>query len=231
MKNIRTTLALLFCCTALNVLAQDQSVKPGINEKFLDPGLQVVDWLKRFEIESREVYAAQKDILAACNLKPGMRIADIGAGTGLYTQPFIEAAGDSGWVYAVDISARFLEHINNRARSNNTRNVTAVLCAEDHAGLPANSIDLAFICDTYHHFEYPLATMKSIAQALSPGGTLIVVDFNRIEGVSRDWLLGHVRAGKEVFTKEIEEAGLTFVEEVNIDGLKENYCLRFTRGK
>ena len=57
----------------------------------------------------------------------------------------------------------------------------------------------------------------------------MVVDFERIPGKSREWTLGHVRAGKEVFCKEIEDAGLVFVEEVKIEGFKENYCLRFRK--
>jgi len=71
--------------------------------------------------------------------------------------------------------------------------------------------------------------MQSLVKALKKGGTVVVIDFERIEGVSREWLLGHVRAGKEVFLKEIEDAGLTFVEELQIDGFKENYFLRFRK--
>ena len=51
----------------------------------------------------------------------------------------------------------------------------------------------------------------------------------RVEGKSSDWIMGHVRAGKEVFRKEIEDAGLTLVEEVKVKGLLENYCLRFRK--
>ena len=71
--------------------------------------------------------------------------------------------------------------------------------------------------------------MESLLGSLKPGGTVVVIDFERIEGVSRKWLLDHVRAGKEVFRKEIEDAGLTFVEELKIDGFKENYFLRFRK--
>ncbi|MFT5496188.1 MAG: ubiquinone/menaquinone biosynthesis C-methylase UbiE [Kiritimatiellia bacterium] len=220
---------LVFLGSLAGAGAQQKSVKPGINDSFRDPGLQVVDWLKRFEIESREVYAARDAVLEACQLKPGMVIADIGAGTGLYTHRFIDATGPNGWVYAVDISPRFLEHIHQRARSNQTRNVTSVLCADDHVGLPPNTIDLAFICDTYHHFEFPQATMQSIAQALKPGGQLIVIDFKRIQGVSREWTMSHVRAGQEVFRQEITEAGLVYREDVPITGLHENYCMRFVK--
>ena len=58
----------------------ESSVKPGINEKFLDPKLNVAEWMKRFEVESREVYSARKAVLAATGIKAGDRVADIGAG-------------------------------------------------------------------------------------------------------------------------------------------------------
>ena len=87
-----------------------------------------------------------------------------------------------------------------------------------------NSIDLAFVCATFHHFEFPLKSMKSIRRALRPGGKVIVVDFERIEGKSSDWILGHVRAGKEVFQAETEESGFELEEEVT-GLLEENYIL------
>ena len=111
----------------------------------------------------------------------------------------------------------------------NLNNVTGVLCPEDSISLPPESVDVVFVCDTYHHFEHPESTMKSIHAALRSGGRLIVVDFERIPGVSRDWILGHVRAGKEVFRAEIQDAGFTLVEERKIKGLNENYLLVFRK--
>lgn len=208
---------------------KEESVKPGINQRYLDPDLKVDDWLRRFEVESREVFSERAKVVAACKIEKGMTIADIGAGTGLYSRLFSQATGPEGWVYSVDIAAPFLKHIVERARQENQKNLSALLCAEDSLTLPPNSVDLAFICDTYHHFEYPKSTLASLTKALKKGGSVVVIDFERIEGVTRKWLLGHVRAGKEVFRKEIEDAGLTFVEEIKIDGFKENYFLRFRK--
>ena len=69
--------------------------------------------------------------------------------------------------------------------------------------------------------------LASIRAALRPGGALVVVDFERIPGVSPDWILKHVRAGKDEFRAEIEAAGFRFVEEVDL--MRENYFLRFAR--
>ena len=207
----------------------ETSVKPGINQNFLDPDLKVDEWLQKFEVESREVFHHRKELLAACGVKPGMTVADIGAGTGLYTRMFAGAVGEKGWVFAVEINPKFIGHIQARAKQEGQGNITGVLCPEDSVSLPPESVDLAFICDVYHHFEYPKSTMASLARAMKPGASLVVVDFERIEGVSSDWIMGHVRAGKEVFRKEIEYAGLTFVEEVEIDGVVENYVLKFRK--
>jgi ubiquinone/menaquinone biosynthesis C-methylase UbiE len=228
-KSLIAPLLLAIAATALVGQKTEQSVRPGINETFLDPDLKVADYLKRFEVESREVFHEREAVVAACGIQKGMTIADIGAGTGLYTRLFSEAAGPDGWVFAVEIAAPFLEHIVERARQEGQTNITGVLCPENSVSLPPESVDVAFICDTYHHFEYPQGTMGSLVKALKKGGTVVVIDFVREEGKSSEWVMGHVRAGKEVFRKEIEEAGLTFVEEVKMDGFKENYFLRFRK--
>ncbi|MFK7768033.1 MAG: methyltransferase domain-containing protein [Mariniblastus sp.] len=209
--------------------SDEKSVRPGINDGFLDPDLNPEEWIKRFEIESREIFNGRKEILASCGITSGNTIADIGAGTGLFTRMFAEKTGTLGWVFAVDISPRMIGHINNQSSKLKQKNVTAVLCQQDSVNLPPASVDLAFICDTYHHFEYPKSTMASLHSALKPGATLIVIDFNRIPGKSREWTINHVRAGKEVFQSEIESAGFELVEEKQLNGLSENYFLKFRK--
>jgi uncharacterized protein (TIGR01244 family) len=207
----------------------EPSVRPGINTNFLQPDLDVSEWIGRFEIESREVFAARNEVLQAIGLKPGARVADIGAGTGLYTRLFAEAVGPDGWVFAVDISPSFVRHISQRAHDDRLQNATAVLCPENSVSLPPDSVDVAFVCDTYHHFEYPRSTLASIRRALRPGGSLVLIDFERIPGASRAWIIDHVRAGKDEFRGEVEAAGFALVEEVTIAGFEENYFLRFQK--
>ena len=210
-------------------LGSEVSVKPGVNKKFVDPNLDVDSFVKRFEIESREVFVNRERILAACDIEKGDTVADIGAGTGLFTRLFALEVGGEGWVYAVDIAPRFVQHINDEASKAKLNNITGVLCAEDSVNLPPNSADVVFVCDTYHHFEYPKSTLASIKRALKDDGHLILIDFDRVEGKSRDWLMQHVRAGKEVFRDEIETAGFSLVEEKTIDGFEENYFLKFRK--
>ena len=116
-----------------------------------------------------------------------------------------------------------------RARDLGLRQVRTVLCSERSVNLPPNSVDVAFICDVYHHFEYPRSTMASVHTALRSGGTLVVVDFNKDPDIRGGWTMEHIRAPKEQFRAEIENAGFEFVEEVAINGLTNNYFLRFRK--
>jgi predicted methyltransferase len=218
----------LLCLLASLAFAQDVSVKPGINDKFLDPKLNVEEWTKKFETESREIFHQREKIVAAAGLKPGMIMADIGAGTGLFTLHFAQAVGATGKVYAVEIAKNFLEHIKARASKASASNVQTILCTERSVELPDASIDLAFICDVYHHFEFPSASLATLHKALKPGGELVLIDFKRIPGESSDFIMGHVRAGQEVFEAEVIAAGFEKVDEVK-DLLKENYFVRFKR--
>lgn len=222
----RTFLASLLLATA--VLAQEQSVKPGINEKFLDPNLKVEDWTQKFETESREIFHQREKIVSNVGLKPGMAMADIGAGTGLFTLAFAQAVGDTGKVYAVEIAKNFLTHIKARALKASAKNVETVLCTPKSVELSEASIDLAFICDVYHHFEFPQATLATLHKALKPGGQIVLIDFKRIPGESSDFVMGHVRAGQDVFESEVTAAGFEKIGEVT-DVLKENYFVRFKK--
>jgi len=219
--------SVLFLLAATSLLvAQEKSVKPGINKVFQDPNVE--KFIGLFEREGRDAYDHRHEILKACRLKPGMEIADIGAGTGLFTRLFSPVVGSEGRVYAVDIAKKFMIHIETTAKDEGLTNITGVVCRQDSVNLPPNSIDLAFICDTYHHFEFPHKTMRSIHRALRPGGQVVLIDFNRIEGVTRNWLMNHVRAGQVVFTKEILESGFRQVEEKK-DMLDESYFVRFEK--
>lgn len=225
---MKRILPLLLLIITSSTIAQDASVKPGINDKFLDPKLNVEEWTKKFETESREIFHQRDKIVAETGLKPGMAMADIGAGTGLFTLHFAQAVGESGKVYAVEIAKNFIEHIKARAANAHASNVQTVLGTGKSVELPEASIDLAFICDVYHHFEYPQTTLATLHKALKPGGTLVLIDFKRIPGQTSDFIMKHVRAGQEVFEAEITAAGFEKTGEVK-DLLKENYFVRFTR--
>ncbi len=205
----------------------EDSVRPGLNAEYKNA--DVKKWSERFESESREIFHERLQIMEATGISPGMAVADIGAGTGFFSEMFAHQVGGEGRVYAVDIVDTFLARIAERSKQSGLNNVTVVKGTEKDTTLPKECIDVAFVCDTYHHFEYPQSSMASVHRALRPGGSLVVVDFERVPGTSRQWVLDHVRGGREVVIHEIESAGFQFVERAPTPFLNENYMLRFRK--
>ena len=202
-------------------------VRERLNEKYLDPELDVSRWTEIFETESRELFRSRSAIVSALELTRGSSIADIGAGTGLFVEPFARVIGDAGTVYAVEIAPKFVAHLRERVRSEGLERVRVVQSTETSAELPKDSIDLAFLCDVYHHFTYPETMLADLRRALRPGGALVVIDFERIPGTSESWILDHVRADKAEFIQDIQAAGFRFEAQLSVPGLVENYALRF----
>lgn len=209
--------------TGTLVYAQPPGADPAINQPYENSEFEV--WLGRFERPGREVYDKRREIVAATGVEPGMAVADIGAGTGLFTLLFASAVGPQGRVYAVDVLQEFVDNILRRAQARGLANVEGVVNTQNDAALPPQSVDLAFISDTYHHFEQPGAMLQAIHRALRPGGTLVIVDFRRAEGESSPWVMEHVRAGKDTVVREVEAAGFALWGEEEF--LRENYFLRF----
>ena len=132
-------------------------------------------------------------------------------------------------MFAVDISPRLVEHLDAHVTAEKLGNVSVVRNDSRSLQLMTTRIHKAFVCDTYHQFEYPQEMLASIFKALYPGGELILVDYDRIPGESREDVLEVVRADKKTFREEIEAAGFEFIEEVPIPEMREHYLLRFRR--
>jgi ubiquinone/menaquinone biosynthesis C-methylase UbiE len=226
-KCLRAVLVLaLFAACQRDPSGAEESVRPDANKQFLAPDLDVAHYTEVFEGESREIAVERVAIADALGLEPGMEVADVGAGTGLFLELLAERVGAQGKVWELDIAQPFVEHLRARAAKGGYAQVEARLCDERSVDLPPASIDVAFLCDVYHHFEYPRSTMASIHSALRPGGSLVIVDFERVPGKSREWVLNHVRTGKQEVLAELASFGFELVEEVPIEGLAENYFVR-----
>jgi len=228
LKHLQRFLLILVCLnfSAVSVIhAEEKSVRPGINAYYMDPEWQ--QWVNQFESPGREVYDRRFDILKASSVSPGMDVADIGAGTGLFTRLFSRQVGADGKVYAVDISRPFVENILRESREQGLKNVVGVVNSPDDAMLDANSIDLAFTVDTYHHFEYPRSMLASIHKAMRSGGRLIIIDFVKQPGKSSGWVMGHVRANKKKVIDEVSSAGFVLIDDKPL--LHSNYFLEFRK--
>lgn len=208
--------------------AQEKSIRPGINKEY-EKNPNAKKYAESSESEGREAFKFRKEIVAACCLKPGMNVADVGAGSGYFTRLFAAEVAPAGTVYATDIADNFLKHIGETCKEDGIKNVKTVLAKTDTSGLAPDSVNVIFICNVYHHFEFPQKTLASLRAALKSGGRLIVVDYRREKGKTPDWLMKHVRAGQEVVTHEIEAAGFKLKREEKF--LKDNYMIEFVRTK
>lgn len=215
---------LLTLGSAVQAQQTETNVAPAINSNFKSADLDVESWATRFTGESREVFHARHDVVKALGLKSGDRIADIGAGTGLYTRLFAQTVGPGGRVYATDIAPQFLAYIAANAQKDGLKNVTTVRGGDRDTNLKEGSVDVAFSSDVYHHFEYPLTMNASIRRALKPNGRLYVLEMEKSGSQT-----AHVRAPKQDVIAEIEKSGFKLVEQVNVPGLKDNYLLEFRK--
>lgn len=222
MRTILTIAAVLLATCVTASRAQETNVAPAINQNFKSAELDVEGWATRFTGESREAFNARMDVLRALALKPGDAIADVGAGTGLYTRLFAQAVGPTGRVYANDIAPKFLAYIAQNAAKDGLKNVQTVLGGDRSTNLPDASVDVIFHSDVYHHFEFPMTMNADLRRALKPNGRLYVLELAKT-GASTS----HVRAPQDVVIAEIEKSGFRLVERVNVPGLRENYLLHF----
>jgi predicted methyltransferase len=199
----------------------------GPNDAYQDPRVAAESWRQLFEGDEREIYRKRDLIMKLAAPKPGMTVADVGAGTGLFTMMLSDAVGERGRVYAEEVLEKFSRFIAERAAREKRANVVSVMGTETGIGLPPASIDLAFACDVYHHFDHPQEMLASIRRALRVDGELFLVDFSREPGQSPQWLLEHVRAGEADVVREIESAGFVLLSRDHTIGI--NYALRFRR--
>ncbi|CEM11033.1 unnamed protein product [Vitrella brassicaformis CCMP3155] len=190
--------------------------------------------------EQRDIAKCKDAILKAlrqhCHLSPGCCLVDVGAGTGLFLKDFSAIIGNQGSIYACELSDGFLGLLERLCDEEGLTNVITVKTSDTSLQLPESAkraADLVFICDVYHHFEYPRTFIRHIADdVIKPDtGLLVVIDFHRIpEKIwSRppEWVLDHVRAGQDTFKQEIEESGFEYLSDVEVEGMRENYMMTF----
>ncbi len=178
----------------------------------------------------REKRDKPRELLAEIGIEPGTVVADIGTGVGFMIPFFLERGGPQGKLYAEDIQQDFLDKVEAKKKENGWANVETVLGDERDAKLPAAAVDLAFILDAYHHFNYPEEALAKIRASIAPGGRLVVIDFYRSRPHPRmpaERLENHIRKDRDGFAEEIEAAGFKLVR--HFDQLPHQYVLIFKR--
>jgi precorrin-6B methylase 2 len=137
-------------------------------------GWQGAAWLERDEREREE----RTDLLlAALALRPGMVVADIGAGTGYLSRRMAPAVMPGGKIWAVDVQPEMISLLQAGAKRSGLTQIEARLGAVDDVRLPAASVDLAVMVDVYHELAYPYEVMASVLKALKPGGRVVFVEY------------------------------------------------------
>ena len=137
-------------------------------------GWQGAQWLERAEREAEE----RTDLLVpALQLKPGMVVADIGAGTGYLSRRMAAAVTTTGKVLAVDVQPEMVAMLEKSVRQFGLKQIQPLLGAEDDVRLPAASVDLAIMVDVYHELAFPYEVLASIVRALKPGRQLVFVEY------------------------------------------------------
>jgi len=137
-------------------------------------GWQGAAWLER---EERDREERTDLLLAALALKPGMVVADIGAGTGYLSRRMAPAVSPGGKVWAVDVQPEMVKLLQAGAKRSGLTNIDVQLGTVDDVRLPAGSVDLAIMVDVYHELAYPYEVMASVMKALKPGGRMVFVEY------------------------------------------------------
>jgi ubiquinone/menaquinone biosynthesis C-methylase UbiE len=132
------------------------------------------------------VAALQVDkVIAMLGVAGGTRVADLGAGSGIFTIPLARMVGPRGIVYAVDIDPALLAIVADKAKAAGLTNVRTIVAGENASRIP-EPVDVIFICDTMHHLPNQAAYVKQFPKLLRQGGRVAVIDF--AEG---KWPAGH----------------------------------------
>ena len=134
------------------------------------------EWLERGEREIEEMPEAALD---AIGIKPGMTVADVGAGSGYFTIRLAKRLGPAGTVYANDVQPEMLRMLKDRAAKAKLSNIRTVLGSESDPKLPRKSMDLILMVDVYHELSQPQFMLQKLAEALKPDGRLVLIEYRK----------------------------------------------------
>jgi 2-polyprenyl-3-methyl-5-hydroxy-6-metoxy-1,4-benzoquinol methylase len=171
------------------------------------------EWEKTLESPRRAATQKVDEVLADLSLKPGMIVADIGAGSGFFSRPIAKAVGPNGKVYAVDIEQGLLDYINKRDAEENIHNVQTVLGEFDDPKIPARNVDLAFINDVLHHIQHRAAYLKALGTYIKPGGRIAIIEMNKDDPNTGHKNQPELLVAREDIVQWMSDAGFKLVEE------------------
>ena len=160
--------------------------------------------LSIFDYPDRDKKLQIDRVMDILGIGPGRIVADIGAGSGWFTERAARRVGQGGRVFAEDINPDAIEHIADRMKKDNIENVRAVLGAVDDPRLPEDAVDAVMLLKVYHEIAQPVAFLKTLRKALHPGAKVGIIDRN---GNGADHGLN-----RDVVEHEMGEAGYRLAE-------------------
>lgn len=194
---------------------------PGSDHDFAD----VEQWRRVFDDPARDGWQKPRELVAALGLRPGMWVADLGAGTGYFSRHLDAAVRPDGVVFAVDTEPNLVAHLRTRAETERTATVVPTLASFDDPRLPPGALDLVLIVDTYHHLDDRLAYLRRLTRTLKPGGRIAIVDWQK-HAIPVGPPAEHKLARGQV-VEEMDAAGFTLAAEPDL--LPYQYFLVFRR--
>jgi ubiquinone/menaquinone biosynthesis C-methylase UbiE len=139
----------------------------------------VEHWKAVFDDPARDEWQKPAELVKALAIRPGMTVADLGAGTGYFSRHLSTAVGPDGTVFAVEPEPKLLAYLRERAEREKTANVVPVLASLDDPRLPPRSVDLVLVVDTFHHIDHRVAYFRALRRALRSGGRVAIVDWHK----------------------------------------------------
>lgn len=163
--------------------------------------------------QKREKWQKVDDVFAAMGVRPGAAVADLGAGDGFFTARLSKAVGDTGRVYAVDVSLDALRKLRTRIADEKLTNVEPVEAAYDDPRLPAASLDAVLIVNAYHEMKSYKEILAKLKTALKPDGRLVIVEpiSPSRKDKSRDEQMRNHEIAIEFVKQDLRDAGFAQV--------------------
>lgn len=214
---ISILILLVFSLTGCN--AHQAKHTPASQQRFDD----IEFWVKLFENPERDKWQKPDEVVKNLNLKDGDVVADIGAGTGYFTRHLARAVGPTGKALGLDISSSMVGYMKEDARKLNLKNYEARVVKADDPELELRSVDVIFLCNTYHHIEDRTNYFKRVVKSLKADGRIVIVDFY-IDSPVGPKAPGH-KVSKEIALKEMKNAGYRLIKSHDI--LPYQYFLEF----
>ncbi len=186
----------------------------------------VMEYLDRLDRPERDQDQNPTQVVEALRLKSGMIVADLGAGSGYFTRRFAEVVTEMGKIYVIDVESEALKYVETSlAHLDQPFNAEFILAQPDNPKLPVSSVDLIFLCNTYHHLENRTTYFHNVTSALRPGGRIAIIDYyHDARSGELSFPKTHL-VPRDVVVKELAAAGYELLTEHTF--LSRQYFLEF----